>query len=164
MPKTSPAVLAALQTAHDAEASAAEKWHKQEGDLKAGPGKFKGLGKFFDKRHRESYSRQHDLRRHMQKLGGVVKTNLGDTSYMSSRDLKSPDDFQKLFNDTANTLSGLHDRHAAVYEAAEKAGDRETCEKFHGVHHELACQERKARRKAKLVGDLGLGEFLAKHV
>jgi len=164
MPKTSPQVLAALQVAHDAEATASEKWHKQEGDLKAGPKKFKGLGRWFHRRHRESYERQHDLRRHMQALGGKVATNLGDTSYYTARDLKSPEDFQRLFSDAADTLSGLYDRHTAVTEAAEKAGDHDTCQKFFGVHHDLACQERKARRKATLVADIGLGEFLAKHV
>jgi hypothetical protein len=163
MPKTSPAVLAALQVAHDANATLSEKWHKQEHEFKVGLKKYPKLGKWFDRRHKEANDRQHELRRHIQRNGGKVGTALGDTSYYTARDLKSPEDMKSLFTDTAASLEGLHDRHAAVYEAAEKAGDRETCERFYGVHKELAGQARKARRKAQMVDDLGLPEFLAKH-
>jgi len=163
MPKPSPATLAALQVAHDAEATASERWHKQEHEFKVGIRKYPKLASWFDRRHREAALRQHELRRHIQRLGAKVGTALGDTSYYTARDLKTPEDMKNLFTDAATSLEGLHDRHAAVYDAAEKAGDRETCERFHGVHEDLASLARKARRKAQLVDDLGLPEFLAHH-
>jgi hypothetical protein len=157
-------VLAALQSAHDAEATASAAWHKQEHEFKAGPGKYPKLGKWFDRRHKEAADREHDLRRHIQKLGGKVETNLGDTSYWQHKDVKTDEGMKALFNETADTLESLHDKHAAVYAAAEKARDRETCEKFHGVHHEIKEQARKARKQAQHVADLGLSDFLSKHV
>ncbi len=161
--KPSSSVLAALQAAHDAEATASERWHKQEHEFKVGDSKLKGLGKFFDKRHKEAYARQHDLRRHIIRLGGEVQTNLGDTSYWRTHEVKSEDGMAKMMDETADHLDHLHDLHAKIHDAADRAGDRETQKRFMGHPEDLMNESRKARRKSQQVRDVGINLFLAKH-
>lgn len=150
-----PDVLAALQAAHDAEATASEKWHKQEHQFKEGEGKYPKLKKWFHRRHREAYCRQHDLRCWMIKQGGTVDTNLGDTSYSN--------DPEKAFSDACDTLDGLSDRYRDLLKAAKDAGDAETREKFHGYLKHLQSTYKKGEQKQQLLADLGPVLFKLKH-
>ncbi len=153
--KAHPDVLSALQSAHDAEATASEKFHKQEHTFKQGSRAIPKLAKWFDKRHKEAYARQHDMRNYMMRLGGNVETNLGDTSYS--------DDPGEALKGACKTLDGLSDAYNDVHEAAHDNGDRETCEKFHGVNKDIQKTYKKGEQKQQQLADLGKALFIAKH-
>jgi len=150
-----PDVLSALQSAHDAEATASEKFHKQEHAFKQGDRSMPKLAKWFDKRHKEAYQRQHDLRGHMMRLGGTVETNLGDTSYS--------DDPGEALEGACKTLDGLSNAYGDVHEASEDHGDRETSEKFHGTCKSIQKTYKKGEQKQQMLADLGPALFIAKH-
>jgi hypothetical protein len=161
--KPSSAVLSALQQAHDAEATASERWHKQEHEFKDGPRPVKGLGKLYDRLHKAAYCRQHDLRKHMMKLGSEVQTNLGDTSYWRGHEVRDEGHMGAMLDETADHLEQLHDLHAKIVDAANRAGDQETSNRFRGRPEELMKQARKARRRADQARDLGIKLFLHEH-
>jgi hypothetical protein len=150
------AVIAALQAAHDLEATASEKWHKQEHQWKNGETKYPKLGKYFDRRHKEAYQRQHDLRKHMMRLGATVDTTLGDTGYT--------DDVKEAFTDACGLLDKLSEAHEAVRVAAKEAGDRDTIEAFHGVTHDLRKIYKHGEQKLRQVDDLGVPMFLSQQL
>jgi hypothetical protein len=161
-----PEVLSALQDAHDAEATASEMWHKQEHAFKQGMHRIPKLGKWFDKRHKEAYARQHDLRATIMTHGGVVDTNLGDTSYS--------DDPGEALKTACKTLDGLAACHQKINDvtrdAAQASGDdsekanlRGIREKFHGYAKDLHRLYRKGEHKQQMLKDLGLPLFIAKH-
>ncbi len=152
---THPDVLSALQSAHDAEATASEKFHKQEHAFKQGEKHIPKLAKWFDKRHKEAYARQHDLRGHMMRLGGTVETNLGDTSYS--------DDPGEALKGACKTLDGLSDAYSDVHDAAKEHGERETNEKFHGVSNCIQKTYKKGQQKQQQLADLGPALFIHKH-
>lgn len=147
------AVLDALQTLHDLEASASEKWHKQEHCFKNTLKKYHGLGKWFDRRHKEAFCRQHDLRKQIMRMGGYVATNLGDTDYT--------DDVLQAFKDACATLNEIMDGYAAVNEAAKAAGDKDTREALHGYFHDLKKIYQKGEQAQQQITDIGLSGFLA---
>ncbi len=150
-----PDVLSALQTAHDLEATASERFHKQEHAFKQGERKMPKLAKWFDKRHKEAYGRQHDLRNHMMRNGGTVETNLGDTSYS--------DDPGEALKGACKTLDGLSDAYNGVHDAADNRGDRETREKFHGTSKSIQKVYKKGEQKQQMLADLGKALIIAKH-
>jgi bacterioferritin (cytochrome b1) len=150
------AVLAALQKAHDLEATASEKWHKQEHEFKQSMKRYPKLGKYFDRRHKEAYDRQHDLRSHIMRLGGTVETNLGDTTYTG--------DVKRAFDDSCALLDELADCYVDIIDAAKEAGDRWTREKFHGYIKDLKQTYAKGEQRLQQLKDLGLPLFLSKHV
>jgi hypothetical protein len=160
-----PAVLAALQAAHNLEATASEKWHKQEHEWKQGRRQSPKLGKWFDRRHKEAYERQHDLRNVMIREGGTVETELGDTSYT--------DDPAAAFTaacDLLDELAAAHEDVAAALKAARKQSDpteasryRAMEEKFHGYAKDIRKSYLNGERKQQQLADLGLPLFLAKH-
>jgi bacterioferritin (cytochrome b1) len=150
-----PDVLAALQATHDLEATASEKWHKQEHQFKNAGAKYPKLGKWFDRRHKEAYERQHDLRKRIMKLGGTVDTNLGDTSYS--------DDVATAFDQACDLLDRLSDSYRGILQAAKDAKDTETREKFHYYLKDLQDIYLKGQAKQMQLADLGLPLFLLKH-
>ncbi len=152
---THPEVMSALQKAHDAEASASEKFHKQEHAFTDGDRKVPKLAKWFEKRHEEAADRQHDLRGHMMRAGGEVKTMLGDTSYSQ--------DPGEALKSACKTLDGLSAAYRGIHDASEKHGDRETAEKFHGVNRSLEKTYHKGEQKQQMLKDLGPALFQAKH-
>ncbi len=150
-----PDVSKALQSAHDAEATASEKFHKQEHAFKQGERHIPKLAKWFDKRHKEAYARQHDLRGHIMRNGGTVETNLGDTSYSNEPG--------EALKGACETLDGLTDAYSDVHETAEDRGDRETAEKFHGVSKSIQKTYKKGQQKQQQLADLGPALFIHKH-
>ncbi len=152
---THPDVLTALQSAHDEEATASERFHKQEHAFKQGEKHIPKLAKWFDKRHKEAYQRQHDLRGHIMRLGGNVETNLGDTSYS--------DEPGAALKGACKTLDGLSSAYSDLHEAAHDNGDRETCERFHGVSKSIQKTYKKGEQKQQMLKDLGPALFIAKH-
>ena len=151
-----PAVLQALQAAHNLEATASEKWHKQEHCFKVTLKHYPGLGCFFDRRHKEAYCRQHDLRKHMMNLKATVETELGDTSYT--------EDVEQAFTDACDLLDKLMDAYRDIRKAAKEwdtpKGDW-TREKFHGYVKDLEDIYQKGERRLQQIKDLGLPGFLA---
>ncbi len=152
---THPDVLAALQVAHDAEATASERFHKQEHAFKEGEKHIPKLARWFDRRHKEAADRQHDIRNHMMRAGGTVETNLGDTSYS--------DEPAGALKSACKTLDGLIAAHHGIQEAAEEHGDRETAEKFHGYSKDLEKTYQKGQQKQQQLADLGPALFIHKH-
>jgi bacterioferritin (cytochrome b1) len=148
-----PKVLAALQAAHDAEATASEKWHKQEHAFKNTLKKYCGLKRWFDHRHKEAYDRQHDLRKQMMRLGGTVETELGDTSYT--------EDPNQAFGEACAIFEDLISKYEDIRTAAKDAGDFDTREAFHGVIHDLNKTYQMGEQKLQQIKDLGLPAFLA---
>jgi chromosome segregation ATPase len=153
---TDPALLAALQAAHNLEATASEMWHKQEHQFKNALTRYPKLGKWFDRRHKEAYQRQHDIRKHMMRLGGIVDTELGDTSYT--------DDVKQALQQACKSIDELSAAHEAVNQAAKAAGDKGTREKFHGYAHDLQKLRQRSEQKLQQLEDLGLPTFLSKHL
>lgn len=163
---TDPDLMAALQGTHDLEATASERWHKQEHEFKCGKRRVPKLGRWFDRRHKEAYERQHALRNAIIQLGGTVTTTLGDTSY-------TPDPRQ-AFEDACELIDQLAASHQDVEDAikaAVKAADdgnektwyRALHEKFHGYAKDLRRIYRKGEHKQQQLEDLGLPLFLHKH-
>jgi hypothetical protein len=150
------AVIEALQEAHNLEATASEKWHKQEHQFKDALSKYPKLGKYFDRRHKEAYERQHDLRKHMMRLGATVDTKLGDTSYTA--------DVKQAFNDACNLLDDLCACYKMILKAAKDAGDTWTRETFHGYISDLKKAYANGEQRLEQLEDLGLPLFLSKHV
>ena len=161
-----PDVSAALQSAHDAEATASEQWHKQEHVFTDGPGDLPKLGKFFDKLHKKAYKRQHKLRNTLLKHGEDVETNLGDTTHH--------DEPAKALHAARKTLSGLMAAHQAVNDATRSAADdtddgeekavlRGIREKYHGTAKKLDLQAQKVDRKQRQLNKLGEAFFAHKH-
>jgi bacterioferritin (cytochrome b1) len=151
--KPDPEVLGALQVTHDLEATASEKWHKQEHAFKNTLKKYPGLKRFFDRRHKEAYCRQHDLRKQMMRIGGSVETNLGDTSYT--------EDPQEAFEVACNLLDKLMAAYQVIRDTAKEAGDTDTREAFHGYIHDLKKIYQMGEQKLQQIEDLGLPAFLA---
>jgi hypothetical protein len=149
------ALLSALQEAHDLEATASELWHKQEHAFKVGPLRIKRLAKWFDRRHKEAYDRQHDLRRHIMRLGGTVETNLGGTGYSN--------DPGEALETACDVLDDLKDAHEAVRDAAKKAGDRGTVERFHNYQRDIQSVYAKGQQKQAMLKELGQALFIHKH-
>ncbi len=161
-----PDVSAALQTAHDLEATASEQWHKQEHVFTDGPGDLPKLGKFFDKLHKKAYKRQHKLRNTLLKHGEDVDTNVGDTSHTA--------DPGEALTAARQTLGGLLAAHQAVNDATrdaaketddgeEKAVLRGIREKYHGTAKKLDLQAQKVDRKQRQLKTLGEAFFAHKH-
>jgi ferritin len=146
-------VLAALQAAHNLEATASETWHKQEHLFKNSVHRYPKLGKFFDRRHKEAYQRQHDLRKHMMRMGGTVATELGDTSYT--------DDARQALYDACVRLADLAGAYESIRDAAKDAGDVATREKFHGYIQDLKRTCHKSEQRLQQVDDLGTQTFLS---
>ena len=161
-----PAVVMALQAAHDLEATASEKWHKQEHQWKQGRGKYPGLGRWFDRRHKEAYCRQHDLRSVMIGQDIYVETDLGDTSYTDSPG-EAIDQAIELLGKLAAAHQVVNDvtRDAAKESESDsdKAWYRAIRERFHGYAKDLHQLYRKAEQKQQLLTDVGLQTFLALH-
>jgi bacterioferritin (cytochrome b1) len=152
---TDPDVLAALQAAHNLEATASEKWHKQEHAFKDGQSRYPKLGRWFDRRHKEAYQRQHDIRKRIMRLGGTVETELGDTSYT--------DDVEDAFTAACDLLDELTEAWRAVRDAAKAAGDVETKEWLHGTMKDIQDVYKAGEAKQQQLKDLGLPLFLHKH-
>jgi len=161
-----PDVSAALQSAHDAEATASEQWHKQEHVFTDGPGDLPKLGKFLDKLHKKAYKRQHKLRNTLLKHGEDVETNVGDTEHT--------EDPGEALASARKTLSGLLAAHQAVNDATrdaaketddgeEKAVLRGIREKYHGTAKKLDLQAQKVDRKQRQLKTLGEQFFAHKH-
>ncbi len=161
-----PDVSAALQQAHDAEATASEKFHKQEHVFTDGPGDLPKLGKFFDKLHKKAYKRQHKLRNTLLRHGEDVDTNVGDTSHT--------EDPGEALTNARKTLGGLMAAHQAVNDATrdaaketddgeEKAVLRGIREKYHGTAKKLDLQAQKVDRKQRQLKTLGEAFFAHKH-
>lgn len=148
-------VIGALQNAHDLEATASEKWHKQEHQFKQGLGKYPKLAKWFDRRHKEAAGRQHDLRKRIMRLDGTVETNLGDTGYT--------DDVADAFTSACDLLDELDIAYRQVLETAHDTGDIETGEIFHGFLKDIESTYRKGEQKQQQIKDLGLPLFLHRH-
>jgi hypothetical protein len=161
-----PTVVEALQTAHDLEATASEKWHKQEHQWKQGRGKYPGLARWFDRRHKEAFCRQHDLRSVMIGQDLYVGTDLGDTSYTDSP-REAIDQAVDLLEELAAAHQVINDvtREAAkeTENDTEKAWYRSIRERFHGYAKDLQQIHRKAEQKQQLLADVGLQTFLALH-
>lgn len=153
--KLHPEVLAALQSAHDAEATASEMWHKQEHAFKQGEHRIPKLAKWFDRRHKEAANRQHAIRGHMMRFGGTVETNLGDTSYS--------DDPAGALKIACDTLDGLIEAYQGIQDAAFDHSDQATSEKFHGRVHGLRKLYKKGEQKQQQLTDLGPELFVHKH-
>lgn len=149
------ALLDALQAAHDIDATASEKWHKQEHQWKQGKGRYPKLARWFDRRHKEAFARQHDCRAQIMRLGGTVETKLGDTSYT--------DDPEKAFKTACNLLDDIRDAYQAVRDAAKEADDRATVERFHGYAKDIESTYLKGEQKLQQLEDLGLPLFFHKH-
>jgi hypothetical protein len=162
-----PDVIDALQTAHDLEATASEKWHKQEHAWKDGPVCYHGLKRFFDRRHKEAFARQHDLRSCLMGLGAVVDTNLGDTSYSAD-----PADALSSALDAIDELLAAHqaindttrDAAKAADDDTDKARYRAVREKFHGYAKDLVKIRQKVEHKLEQLKALGLPLFLSKQM
>jgi|GEM_PF-1883211 len=161
-----PAVIEALQEAHNLESTASEKWHKQEHQWKQGKGRYPKLGKWFDRRHKEAHCRQHDLRDVMVRIDAYVETDLGDTSYT--------DDPAEALSQAVELLEQLAAAHQVVNDVTrdaakesddntEKAWYRAIRERFHGYARDLQQIHRKAEQKEQLLSDVGLPTFLALH-
>ncbi len=160
------AVSAALQSAHDAEATASEQWHKQEHVFTDGPGDLPKLGCFFDKLHKKAYKRQHKLRNTLLRHGHDVETNLGDTDHTEEPG--------EALTAARRTLGGLMAAHQAVNDATrdaakeaddgeEKAVLRGIREKYHGTAKKLDLQAQKVDRKQRQLKTLGEAFFAHKH-
>jgi hypothetical protein len=161
-----PDVVAALQAAHNLEATNSERWHKQEHAFKQGKGRYPKLGRWFDRRHKEAYARQHDLRCTLMSMDQDVPTEIGDTSYT--------DDPGKAFADACESIDALaaaHQRINDVTREAAKNDDDDTNkawyrairEKFHGYAKDLRKTYRKGEHKQQQLEDLGLPLFLHRH-
>src|SRR5271166_49638 len=160
-----PDVLSALQTAHNAEATASEKFHKQEHAFENAGRKIPKLAKWFDKRHKESYQRQHQLRNTIMEHGGTVDTELGDTSYS-----EEPGEALKK---ACTTIDGLAVAHQAVHDSVkdaegtssdeEKAYHRGIREKYRDTVKDLHKTYLKGERKQQMLKDLGPALFIHKH-
>jgi hypothetical protein len=148
-------VMGALQAAHDENATASEAWHKQEHEFKVGPARVKKLAKWFHRRHREAYDRQHQLRRHIMRLGGTVLTNLGDTGYHA--------DVADAMGDAALRLGALAKVHAGLVDAAIAGDDHDTAKRFQGHCKDLQSTLHKAEQKRAAIDELGKPLFVAKH-
>jgi ferritin-like metal-binding protein YciE len=146
-------VVAALQAAHNLEATASEKWHKQEHLFKNSSHRYPKLGKFFDRRHKEAYQRQHDIRKHMMRMGETVETELGDTSYT--------DDAGMALSDACVRLGDLANAYEVIRDAAKEAGDTWTREKFHGYIQDLNRICHKTEQRLQQANDLGTQTFLS---
>ena len=161
-----PDVLKALSDVHNAEATASEKWHKQEHEFKEGDSKIPKLGEFFDKLHKKAFKRQHKLRNTLIKHGGDVDTKLGDTSYS--------DDPGEALKSAHATLTDLMAKHQAVNEVTRDAADatkdgaakaayRGIREKYHGTACKLHDLCRKVEQKHGQLKAMGSQLFVAKH-
>ena len=150
-----PDVAAALQDAHNLEATTSEAFHKQEHAFKDTPQKLSKLGKWFDRRHKEAYGRQHDIRKHLMRHGETVDTNLGDTSYST--------DPGEALEMACDRLDKLRDAHSAIQAAAREQDDHDTREKFDGYSHDLQKTYQKGEQKQQLLKTLGPQLFAAKH-
>ncbi len=161
-----PDVLSALNDAHSAEATAAEKFHLQEHELKKGERRIPKLAKWFDKRQRESADRQHDVRNTIMQHGGTVKTQLGDVSYSSD-----PGD---ALEGACKTLDGLAAAHQGVHEAIhdrlqsddgaeDKAYYRGIQEKHMGFAQDISDKYHRGQQKQQQLKDIGRELFIAKH-
>jgi hypothetical protein len=150
------ALGAALQAAHNLEATASEKWHKQEHQFKDGETQYPKLGKWFDRAHKAAYDRQHDLRKQMMRFGYYVETELGATDYT--------EDAKEAFEQACDLLDELMDAHLAVSAAAKAVGGRKgkaIREAFHGYLAALECIYKDGEAKQRQIKDLGLAGFLA---
>jgi len=148
-----PNVESALQAAHDLEATASEKWHKQEHQFKSGLTRYPALGKWFDRRHKEAEARKHDIRKWMISNGSEVDTNLGDTGYT--------DKPMEAFEAACDLLDELTDAYGAIHVAAGEADDRETCERFHGYSKHVADVYHDGEQRQRQLKDLGEPLFLS---
>ncbi len=161
-----PDVLAALNDAHSAEATAAEQFHLQEHEFKRGERRLPKLAKWFDKRQREAADRQHDVRNTIMAHGGTVKPQFGDVSYSS--------DPGEALEGTCKTLDRLAAAHQGVHEAVhkrlksddedeDKTYYRGIAEKHMGFAADLHDKYQKGEQKQQLLKDIGREMFIAKH-